>query len=352
MKTKVIIGIVLALFLVTFLNVTPAFAQSPSGMISYWKFDEGIGDTAFDSVDGNHGTLKVKSPGTVGPLWTTGIFDGALSFDGVDDYVDCGTSFGSISDEQALTVEAWIKTTSTGSGKHIISQAPRGQGPWILHTSIYNHPPFTEPYDPANNGRYISIFFRDAPGPSLQTFFHGSKYPINDGEWHHVAGTWDGSTDKIRLYVDGKLDTEWTVDHFTMQSTERTLVIGSQVPSVAQHAYLYNGDIDEAAVYARALASEEILQRYLNGLLEGLKTEVNGLPSDSFKIKWFTNWQKRGLSKQIEWVIKSVEYGKFTWALWQLKGIRWRIGRQIVDPSKTDLVLQIDMVISTLESLI
>ena len=50
-----------------------------SGMVGYWKFDEGIGGTAYDSIGGNDGTL-------VGvPAWTTGgKVDDALDFDGDD----------------------------------------------------------------------------------------------------------------------------------------------------------------------------------------------------------------------------------------------------------------------------
>ena len=57
-------------------------AQQPLGMVSYWKFEEDNGTTAYDSVGSNDGTL-VNSP-----TWTTGIIDGALSFDGVDDFIE------------------------------------------------------------------------------------------------------------------------------------------------------------------------------------------------------------------------------------------------------------------------
>ncbi|MFQ5999403.1 MAG: LamG domain-containing protein [Candidatus Bathyarchaeia archaeon] len=251
MKLKMVLP--LLIFLIAASAIQLAIAQPPSGMVSYWKFDEGTGTTAYDSVDGNHGTLKVKSGGTTGPpVWTTGIVDGALSFDGVDDYVDCGTNFGSISAAQKLTVEAWIKTTSTATGRLIAAQTSYGQGPWSFHTST-----------PPTQGQYIGIHFRDAG-----TKYEGSKYQINDGEWHHVVGTWDGSTNKIRLYVDGNLDTEWD-STFTMSSTARTLVIGSNVPRTTTpiwHFYFFDGVIDEVAIYDRALTPEEILQHYQNGL--------------------------------------------------------------------------------------
>ena len=57
-------------------------------MVSYWKLDESSGTTAYDSVDTNDGTL------VNGPVWTTGAVDGALSFDGVNDYVEIPHSNG------------------------------------------------------------------------------------------------------------------------------------------------------------------------------------------------------------------------------------------------------------------
>lgn len=41
---------------------------------------EGTGTIAYDSVGGNDGTIH-------GATWTTGQVNGALSFDGVDDYI-------------------------------------------------------------------------------------------------------------------------------------------------------------------------------------------------------------------------------------------------------------------------
>ncbi|UCG59061.1 MAG: PASTA domain-containing protein, partial [Phycisphaerales bacterium] len=58
-----------------------------TGLVAHWKLDETSGTTASDSSgNGIDGTLMGE------PTWqpTGGILDGALLFDGVDDYVDCG----------------------------------------------------------------------------------------------------------------------------------------------------------------------------------------------------------------------------------------------------------------------
>jgi hypothetical protein len=61
-----------------------------SGLVLYLPFDEGSGTIARDlSGFGNNGTLcNGTTCGVQGPTWTTGKVGGALSFDGVDDYVN------------------------------------------------------------------------------------------------------------------------------------------------------------------------------------------------------------------------------------------------------------------------
>ena len=59
-------------------------AEPPLNMTSWWRFDELSGITAFDSIPfANNGT-HVNGP-TILPV---GMVDAALSFDGLDDYVE------------------------------------------------------------------------------------------------------------------------------------------------------------------------------------------------------------------------------------------------------------------------
>jgi hypothetical protein len=76
------------------------FGGSPNqdvtrGLVGYWNFEEGTGQTANDSSDSNNdGTLgAASSAGSDDPTWTSGKVGngGALEFDGSADYVDLGT---------------------------------------------------------------------------------------------------------------------------------------------------------------------------------------------------------------------------------------------------------------------
>jgi hypothetical protein len=234
----------------------------PAGMISYWKFEEGSGSTtAFDSVGDNDGTLFN------GPQWTSGIVGGALSFDGVDDYVR-----GPQPTYPVGTIEAWVKLNSypTGNRYGIVS------GNTI---SIDPDPgcQFSEVLEVQPNGT-ASYYFWDGYAIKRPT----GTTTLNLDEWYHlvvtVAAT--GSGYEIILYVNG------------LEEGRET-----GVGIVAPQPYFYfsfdlycwnydfshdafDGALDEVAFYNRALTPEEIQQHYQNGL-NGLGYEYqDGTDSD------------------------------------------------------------------------
>jgi hypothetical protein len=101
-------------------KLTPLVVEDGGGrdksLVGYWPFDEGSGTIAKDySGNGNDGTLCNGSTcGVQGPTWTTGKVGGALSFDGVDDYVDTSLIFNSPS---YFTVAAWVKVPPQSTQK-------------------------------------------------------------------------------------------------------------------------------------------------------------------------------------------------------------------------------------------
>jgi hypothetical protein len=116
-----------SLMLFSVFAVAPVSAEliCPSGMVSYWKFDKGAGSTAFDSVGTNHGTIY-------GATWTTGIVDGALNFDGSDDYVNIphkqklGWGFGDgstwdniVGTTSIITDDTWHHIAGTFDGNEL-----------------------------------------------------------------------------------------------------------------------------------------------------------------------------------------------------------------------------------------
>ncbi|MCK4348903.1 MAG: right-handed parallel beta-helix repeat-containing protein, partial [Thermoplasmatales archaeon] len=79
----------------------PLMTPYSNGLVACWHFDEGSGSIAYDSSDNdNDGIIH-------GATWTTGVSGKALSFDGVNDYVEVSDD-DSLDITDAISIEAWI----------------------------------------------------------------------------------------------------------------------------------------------------------------------------------------------------------------------------------------------------
>jgi hypothetical protein len=78
-------------------------------LAGYWNLDDSGYIAADSSPYGNDGTVYETA-------WTTGKINGALSFDGVDDYVDCGndTSLDFSTEDFSISVWIYIRDQWTG----------------------------------------------------------------------------------------------------------------------------------------------------------------------------------------------------------------------------------------------
>jgi len=193
--------------------------------IAHWKLDETEGDIAFDSAGVYDGILNG------GPLWqpTGGAVDGALEFDGVDDYV----STDGILDpaDGPFSVFAWVK--GGAPGQVVISQ--NYEANWLLA-------------DPSEGKLMTELqgTGRTGGGPLV------SQFVITDGNWHRVGFVWDGS-DRI-LYID---DVEVARDtQVGLETSGSGLYIGGLhigAGSTVEHGSFFSGLIDDVRIYNRAI---------------------------------------------------------------------------------------------------
>jgi len=213
---------------------TPLPPAPPMGMVSYLKFDEGGGNIALDSVNGNHGTIY-------GATWTSGIVNGALSFDGVDDYILI-SSLSHIQNTSinAFTFEAWIKSVQDTGDRQQVFEGHTTTWEIYLEGILPGALQFRITDD---SGNYCEV-----PTEALSL-----------NQWYHVVCTYDGSIQKI--YVNGILQnsSSWS-NTFTITTG---ITIGKDFESDIQY---FKGTIDEVAIYNRALTAGEIQQHYQNGL--------------------------------------------------------------------------------------
>jgi len=233
MKKRVLIALVAVL---TLTATAAAVWANGGGLVSYWPFDEGSGSTtANDAVNGNHGTIY-------GATYTTDKApvignDYALAFDG-NDYVQVANS--STLESSAVTVAAWVKSSSPGTYGYILAKG--ASGCTAASYALYTGGP---------GGLYFYIF----NGSSYVRSPNGGSLAW-DGQWHHVAGTYDGSV--VRLYVDGDdIDsgTATTTGIGYSLPTTNDFFVGAYRGSCNLH---FNGLIDEVHVWNRALSADEV----------------------------------------------------------------------------------------------
>jgi hypothetical protein len=192
-------------------------------LVGYWKLNQNGGGICYDeTANNNDGTINGS------PTWTTGYEGSVINFDGVDDYVDCGSG-NSLNITGPITVVGWFKYSSSTYDTTGIEK--------------------TQAYRLVVTSNKLSFQICDS-GNVWHNATSSSTY--NDNTWHHVAGTYDGTAQK--LYVDGfeVASLSW---NGSIKSTTTTFEIGRR----DDMARYYKGLLDEVRVYKRTLSQSEIL---------------------------------------------------------------------------------------------
>lgn len=208
-------------------NVSVTTAQA-SQLAGHYSFDAG---TAIDDSVGisQNGSL-VGNATTV----TDGTRGEVLSLDGSGDYVLINDLYSNPAD---VTLSAWVNfTTAPVNGGEVIS---------IGNDIALRVDDFVQG---------VTGFFWD--GSTHQ--FIGSGTSLSDGNWHHMAFSFNDTANTQNLYIDGTLvasanfTSSITYTGWFPQST-----IGAHA-DLGDSSFDYNGLIDDARIYDRALSADEI----------------------------------------------------------------------------------------------
>ncbi|MBN2269174.1 MAG: lamin tail domain-containing protein [Sedimentisphaerales bacterium] len=195
-------------------------------LAAYWKLDDGSGTTATDSVGDSDGILHGNA------AWTFGRINGAISFDGAGDYVSF-SSLATLAGDN-LTVQAWVRMNDSAS--------------FYVNPIVMQHTLLSEGYR-------LQVF-EDRPTFSIMAVPRGitirveSPDTITRNQWHHIAGTNNGS--ELKIYVDGEFKGSVSSSGYT--GVEHEGYIGYDYAGVAY----WNGLIDDVRVYDRALSEYEL----------------------------------------------------------------------------------------------
>lgn len=205
---------------------------STGRLLAWWQFDDPNSDMAKDST-GNELNGKLMGDAHV-------IFDSTrgnvLSLDGSGDYVDCGSSraYDSVN---CMTIAVWIKVRNFNKKCQAIITKGDVEG-WRLQRDI------------EKSRLEFACAGVNVPGNQFNAI-HG-RIPVDDGEWHHIVGGYNG--DRIFLYVDGKLDTSLKASG-QIHINSLPVLIGENGSYPGRE---WDGFIDDVRIYNFALSEVEI----------------------------------------------------------------------------------------------
>ena len=279
-KYFVVLGLMLSL-------VFPLKADAASvveeGLVSYWTFDRDdiVDDIAKDVMRNNDATI-IGNPTVV-----AGQVGNALKFDGIDDYVNLTTlgDFGSkIGD---ATFEAWVKTSVKDKWMVLLKQRiGLCNSCWGIELNGVEAGPEIEELP----GSIVCYLCHNTGRSGCQSVHPSEKFPIFDGEWHHIAyvskNYFEDGINPITgephkwwiqrqfIYVDGVQHGflhDWKTAKGTYPVFTTPVLLGARDHPIRGMDGFFKGMIDEVRIYERSLTEDEVMQNFESR--SGLKVE-------------------------------------------------------------------------------
>lgn len=194
------------------------------------------------------------APGVRGPIYPGfGSASYGVAINGFNAAVDIGagnltnTVFDPQGTNAQFTVMTWFKPNPADAQARLQSLMGRSDSSWRLN------------YD--NNGLNR---FNPGAGPELQfaSNLHGATngFQFNDGQWHFVAGVFDGTNDY--LYLDGRLALTNATAVGSIIGSTRDIILGGSPSYTTPGARYFDGVIAQAAFFTNALTAANIQQVY------------------------------------------------------------------------------------------
>ena len=229
------------------------------GATQFWRLNEPAGTaTAFDSAGGYDSVVGAGvTRGAAAPI----AGDTASTF--------TGTATSSIATQynmygpRVFSAQAWFKTTTTTGGEIL------GFGTSTTGLSTTND----RAVFMTNSGKLVFDLYPAAHKAVTST----NSY--NDGQWHQVTATFDGTT--MSLLVDGVFVTSRNDAVFPWYQAGNWRIGGDKLtsmPGVPTSNY-FTGDIANVAIYPTALSRDQVAAQYVAA---GRTTAIPAAPTDIY----------------------------------------------------------------------
>lgn len=204
-----------------------------TGLVNWWKFDEGTGATAADSGSGgNNLTINFNNPAS----WTTGMI-GPYAFVGNSGSAGYAYHTTNYNLSGSFTIAGWFKQSGASNGRGL-TLSDTTHGIYVLLTMALSGA--NALYAVTTNGSDV----------------HGTV--SNVGAWNHIAATYSGSTIGT-VYVNGAV-----VSLTSAAGTWGVVtgVAGAMVGAKADHSTVYDDIHDDIRFYNRQLSAADVTSLY------------------------------------------------------------------------------------------
>ncbi len=204
-------------------DVTPGVLTD--GLVANYKFEGNPRDFGGRNF---HGTASG------GISYTPGRIDGlAATFNGTTGSISIPATV-----ERNFSLACWVKTTATA-----------GTGQWYNGMGLID----ADVGGVAKDFGLAMLGNKAAFGVGNPEVTITSSNAINDGNWHHIAATFDAGNGAMKLYVDGVVRGTGS-GPASPRSAPATFTLGS----VGPNAGFLNGSLDEARLYNKVISQDEI----------------------------------------------------------------------------------------------
>lgn len=212
----------------------PVAAETRDGLIAHWTFDELVAGTFADATD-----MGLAAYAEAGVSIEDGVLGAAVWLEGQS--VIRVRASQVFRDLPGITISAWVKPRQLSGYREIFRKE---DGTRRILFSFQG------------NGRILSLGLQ-TEGTGYQEL-DASIDPamLTDGQWHHVAGTYDG--ERMNVYLDGLLIGSQTRSGRIVSGGAADAFIGSQGGT----GEYFQGAIDDLRIFKVALTPEAIARLY------------------------------------------------------------------------------------------
>lgn len=221
------------------------------GPVAYWKFDEGIGTTLYNSSSNqNNGYFNSPAPNWVDESQC--INGKCLSFDGTQSaFSNYDLSWNNTN---SISLSFWVKPQNTTDSQRGILGKQYSLYEWSIYQS----------------GSSVSLVYWNTGGGHTNGMDDTWGNVLTANKWTHLVYTWDGSTS--RFYADGKIvKTKPATNPSINMNRTNNMMFGGNIYTWG-NTY-FRGLIDEVKIHNYLRTADQVKQDYVN---HGTNVNIGG----------------------------------------------------------------------------